>query len=423
MFPCRLAGRGRGGGDSHIVFQSTPLPNPPPSGGGSSRPLRRKAELRENGVQACPPLTPKKPKISGCSATIRRRRGAAAAWFRCTRAMLMSAPSAASSFNGPEGFTVHDVRDPRRPKKVGEFRAPPGVHCHKLRIVGDDLLYVNSERLAGDKGKNARAGFFIFDVSKPATPKPIGFYDMPGSGPHRFGVDLERQLAFMPNDAPGWDRRVIWTLDIRDPLRPEVVSIWGLPWMKNEIGRSRQRSASARGSDHAARPADDPRQPHVLRLVGRRHLDHRLHRFARHEACRPHQMVAAVSRLDPYLLADRRPALSRRHRRGARQGKILGRAIHVDHRRARGVKPAAGRDLHARARKIFRPARPFRRAQHFGNLPADGPWKDIVFLTYFNAGLRAVDVSDPLHPKEVGCYVPETAGGRAGHPVERHRRR
>ena len=56
-----------------------------------------------------------------------------------------------SSYTGPEGFTVHDVRDPTKPKKVGEFRAPPGVHCHTLRIVGDDLLYVNSERLAGDK--------------------------------------------------------------------------------------------------------------------------------------------------------------------------------------------------------------------------------------------------------------------------------
>jgi len=125
-----------------------------------------------------------------------------------------------SSYNGPEGFTVHDVRDPTKPHKVGEFRAPPGIHCHKLRIVGEDLLYVNSERLAGDKGKNARAGFFIFDVSTPAAPKPIGFYDMPGSGPHRFGVDLQRGLAFMPNDAPGWNKRVIWTLDIKNPLKP-----------------------------------------------------------------------------------------------------------------------------------------------------------------------------------------------------------
>ena len=48
------------------------------------------------------------------------------------------------------------------------------------------------------------------------------------------------------------------------------------------------------------------------------------------------------------------------------------------------------------------------------NLPADGPWKDIVFLTYFNAGLRAVNVGDPLHPKEVGCYVPERPDGTPG---------
>jgi hypothetical protein len=48
------------------------------------------------------------------------------------------------------------------------------------------------------------------------------------------------------------------------------------------------------------------------------------------------------------------------------------------------------------------------------HLPADGPWKDVVFLTYFNAGLRAVDVSDPLKPKEIGCYVPETPEGSPG---------
>src|ERR1700726_2055746 len=69
-----------------------------------------------------------------------------------------------SSYNGPEGFTVHDVRDPTAPKKVGEFRAPPGIHCHKLRIVGDDLLYVNSERLAAAPGAKEIAPRFLFLV-------------------------------------------------------------------------------------------------------------------------------------------------------------------------------------------------------------------------------------------------------------------
>ena len=37
-----------------------------------------------------------------------------------------------SSYNGPEGFTVHDVRDPTKPHKVGEFRAPPGASSARI---------------------------------------------------------------------------------------------------------------------------------------------------------------------------------------------------------------------------------------------------------------------------------------------------
>ena len=69
--------------------------------------------------------------------------------------------------DGVEGFTVHDVRDPRHPRKVWEFKAPPGIHMHKLRYVHENLLYVNSERLPGDRGANAQGGFYIFDISIP----------------------------------------------------------------------------------------------------------------------------------------------------------------------------------------------------------------------------------------------------------------
>jgi hypothetical protein len=60
----------------------------------------------------------------------------------------------------------------------------------------------------------------------------------------------------------------------------------------------------------------------------------------------------------------------------------------------------------------------FNRPGRFGahnileNIPSDGPWADTVFLTYFNAGLRAVDVRDPLRPREIGCYVPELPDGQ-----------
>ena len=33
-------------------------------------------------------------------------------------------------------------------------------------------------------------------------------------------------------------------------------------------------------------------------------------------------------------------------------------------------------------------------------------YKRIVFVTFFNGGVRALDVRDPFHPKEIGYYIP-----------------
>ncbi len=33
-------------------------------------------------------------------------------------------------------------------------------------------------------------------------------------------------------------------------------------------------------------------------------------------------------------------------------------------------------------------------------------YKRIVFISYFNAGVRAVDIRDPFHPKEIGFFIP-----------------
>jgi hypothetical protein len=33
-------------------------------------------------------------------------------------------------------------------------------------------------------------------------------------------------------------------------------------------------------------------------------------------------------------------------------------------------------------------------------------YKKVVFITYFNAGVRAVDVRNPYQPKEIGYFIP-----------------
>lgn len=309
-----------------------------------------------------------------------------------------------SSFHGAEGFTVHDVRDPRAPKKVFEFRAPPGIHMHKLRAVDPDFLYVNAERLAGER--NARAGFYIFDISIPHEPREVGFYDMPGSGPHRFGVDNARKLAFFPNDAPGWNRRVIWTMDIADPLKPEIVSIWGLPWQKSE-------GEGAANDPHPAETACTLHGPPMIR--GNRMFAAFWGGGVAIIDCTnlaDMRLVGHVKWSPPFVGSTHtawpigeRPYLVVTDEARAKQNYWDSQFMWVlDIRDETNPLPIA----------TFFPDREkyFHRGGRFGahnileTIPSEGHLANIVFLTYFNAGLRAVDVADPLRPREIGYYVP-----------------
>src|SRR5581483_2632442 len=103
-----------------------------------------------------------------------------------------------------DGFSVVDVRDPRKPKTVAFVPAPKNTRSHHIQIAGDVLLAVNGPNIwamqqyasqADYYGKSlidavtteqpVAAGVRTFDVSNPAAPREIGFLHMPGFGAHR----------------------------------------------------------------------------------------------------------------------------------------------------------------------------------------------------------------------------------------------
>lgn len=317
-----------------------------------------------------------------------------------------------ASYDGPEGWTVHDVSDPRNPRRIAEVFAPPGTHNHKVRIVGDDLLYVNHERLKTPEGEKARAGIAIFDISDPANPKEAGFYDLPGSGPHRFGVDNERHLAFFPNEAEGWRNRVMWTVDVKDPLKPEVLSVVGLPRQDVSLGMPYEEPEDFERSWTCHGPAT---------IRGNRMFagfwggglgifdctDLRDITFVGHLCWSP-PFVGSTHTVWP--LGDRPYLVVTDEARAQENYESSQFMWVVDIREETNPIPIATY-IPDREENMNRGGR-FGAHNILEYAPADGPWKDVIFLTYFNSGLRAVDLSDPFRPKEIGHYIPALNFGK-----------
>ncbi len=230
--------------------------------------------------------------------------------------------------------------------------------------------------------------------------------------PTDFGVDNARKLALLPAKAEGWNNRVIWTVDISDPLKPEVISTWGLPWQRDGETENRVQS--------------EPE--HVLQMHGP-------------PVIRGNRMFGAwwgggVSVIDcsdltdmkllghvnwspPFIgathtawpLGDRPYLIVTDEARGRKKFWDSQFMWIVDIRDETNPLPVST-FMPERDKYYDRPGR-FGAHNVLEYMPSEGPWKDLVFLTYFNAGLRAVDVSDPLNPTEVGHYVP-AVGNRDG---------
>ena len=85
--------------------------------------------------------------------------------------------------SAPKNFTAVDVTDPRNPKIVARADLPSSqMRSNSLETVGDILAVAYQTPQQGQQP----AGFELFDISTPETPKRISYFDC--SGPHSRGV-------------------------------------------------------------------------------------------------------------------------------------------------------------------------------------------------------------------------------------------
>ena len=181
--------------------------------------------------------------------------------------------------SAPKNFTAVDVSDPRKPKVVCQTDLPhANMRSNSLETCGNIMAVAYQT----SKKDLQPAGFELFDISKPESPKSISFFDC--SGPHSRGVHqlwfcdgeyvhcASGSRDFVPTN-PG-DDQFYRCVDVRNPSKPVEVGRWWMPGTRqgdNVMPPTRHQVRQGfSGSQHQRLSA--ARRPLLSRLYRRRHV-------------------------------------------------------------------------------------------------------------------------------------------------------
>lgn len=302
------------------------------------------------------------------------------------------------------GTSILDVSDPRSPRLVRQWPAPPGTHTHKVQVA-DGLLLVNEEQfpLGGEPDDGQCRGVAVYGLDDPFEPRRLGTWRCGGRGAHRI-VYTGGRYAYLSATPTGFTDRIWTILDLADPTAPVETSRWW--WPGQGPG---EMPAWAGGERYAAHHAlldgtlaylgygdanlvvldvSDPAGPRRIGGVA-------WHGGETH-TCLP------LPGRDLVVCTDEQV------RSGPEAPERRVRVVDVaDPATAHvvGVCPAPGGD-HTYHGLRFGPH------NLHENRPGTYRSDSLVFATYFSAGLRVYDVADPARPAEVAHWVPAPPAGQ-----------
>ena len=332
--------------------------------------------------------------------------------------------------SAPKNFTAVDVTDPRAPKVVVQTDlAHAQMRSNSLEVAGDLMAVAYQVTRFGLKP----AGFELFDVSEPERPRSISFFD--ASGPYSRGC---HQLWFVdgatvhmacadpqlkPRDPK--DDQVYRIVDVSDPAKPTAVGRWHLPGtMEGDDAPPPERLAPKFDAGFRAHNTNVyPERPDRCYLG---YLDGGMMVLDISQPSRP-KLVSRWSNSPPYngfthtvlplfergLLAVSDEAILDN---GEDWPKLVWLLDARDERHLVSVSTLPAPPVDAFLRRGGR----FGAHNLHENPPLPGAWRSesILLGTFFNAGVRAYDISDPYVPREIAYYVPDAPDGAPAGTVQ-----
>jgi len=308
----------------------------------------------------------------------------------------------------PNGTTIVDVSDPGRPRIVKHIPGFEGAESRAVQVVtnhhdGKDYLLRNQE-------SREFTGFEVWDITNRSDPKRVSTIG-PLLAAHKSCWDGKTGYAYLSGTQPGWRGQHLIIYDLKNPRKPRLVSNWGLPGQRPGdietpgaslhhpvISGNRAYLSYLSGGDVVILDIADPAHPKMVA-----HLDFSPPFSGTHTTVPfPRMKVAnftpGIGDIRNFLVISEEAIAS-----GCQE---LRRQLYVvDATEERNPVPVAtfkvpDGDFCERGGRFG----PHQFAETKNGEIIGGT---LLYVAYFNAGLRIVDISNPFNPTEAGYYIPE----------------
>jgi len=316
-----------------------------------------------------------------------------------------------SGINGNDGLTILDVSDPKKPKVVNQLRDSNAARTHKVLLIGD-VLITNSEIRPGAKDPKVKGGLRVFDNKDPRNPKFVKYAQVDGLGIHRPIYDAKRKLMYSSGFKDGFHDKILLVHDMKDPSNPELIGYGWVPgqkegekpswdfdllkyscWLHEANPHGDYVTCAFWNGGIGMMDLKDPAKPKFMWRLS----PHETHGWP---GCYHTFLVPPGSEFG--IVTQETTTVNCAHPPGA--------VTFYDMRNIHSPLPVS----------TFHPY-PF---DPISMRPKDKSWcetgsrygahniwlgmeaGDLLFVVWFNAGLRVVDWSNPFQPREVGYYIP-----------------